>query len=147
MPPLTEEIRPLEGALTVSRLPCSCPQENLQKLVHIEHSVRGQGDLLQPGRVSATVAVGRGRGRPGRQAGEALISPLFSWAGPRQAWLQVLFTLGGRVGRAWALLDSRGPQAASLGFSALRVLKEAVQKWVQCPLCSSLLSEEDAKYL
>ncbi|EQB77818.1 FYVE, RhoGEF and PH domain-containing protein 5 [Camelus ferus] len=24
--------------------------ENLQKLVHIEHSVRGQGDLLQPGR-------------------------------------------------------------------------------------------------
>ena len=24
--------------------------ENLQKLVHMEHSVRGQGDLLQPGR-------------------------------------------------------------------------------------------------
>lgn len=31
----------------------SLPQENLQKLVHIEHSVRGQSGLLQPGRVSA----------------------------------------------------------------------------------------------
>uniref|UniRef100_A0A8C6MND4 FYVE, RhoGEF and PH domain containing 5 n=1 Tax=Moschus moschiferus TaxID=68415 RepID=A0A8C6MND4_MOSMO len=38
------------GALTISPSPCSRPQENLQKLVHIEHSVRGQGDLLQPGR-------------------------------------------------------------------------------------------------
>uniref|UniRef100_A0A8C0ILU6 FYVE, RhoGEF and PH domain containing 5 n=1 Tax=Chelonoidis abingdonii TaxID=106734 RepID=A0A8C0ILU6_CHEAB len=28
----------------------SLPQENLQKLVHIEHSVRGQSNLLQPGR-------------------------------------------------------------------------------------------------
>uniref|UniRef100_A0A8C0B6G2 FYVE, RhoGEF and PH domain containing 5 n=1 Tax=Buteo japonicus TaxID=224669 RepID=A0A8C0B6G2_9AVES len=28
-------------------------EENLQKLVHIEHSVRGQSGLLQPGRVSA----------------------------------------------------------------------------------------------
>uniref|UniRef100_A0A8W4FPT8 FYVE, RhoGEF and PH domain containing 5 n=1 Tax=Sus scrofa TaxID=9823 RepID=A0A8W4FPT8_PIG len=36
-------------ALTISS-PCSHLQENLQKLVHIEHSVRGQGDLLQPGR-------------------------------------------------------------------------------------------------
>uniref|UniRef100_A0A4W2ICZ5 FYVE, RhoGEF and PH domain containing 5 n=1 Tax=Bos indicus x Bos taurus TaxID=30522 RepID=A0A4W2ICZ5_BOBOX len=40
----------LTGALTILPLPCSRPQENLQKLVHIEHSVRGQGDLLQPGR-------------------------------------------------------------------------------------------------
>uniref|UniRef100_A0A8C3YN27 FYVE, RhoGEF and PH domain containing 5 n=1 Tax=Catagonus wagneri TaxID=51154 RepID=A0A8C3YN27_9CETA len=39
-----------QGALTISSSPCSHPQENLQKLVHIEHSVRGQGDLLQPGR-------------------------------------------------------------------------------------------------
>uniref|UniRef100_A0A8C8S6S3 FYVE, RhoGEF and PH domain containing 5 n=1 Tax=Pelusios castaneus TaxID=367368 RepID=A0A8C8S6S3_9SAUR len=30
--------------------PFSLPQENLQKLVHIEHSVRGQSNLLQPGR-------------------------------------------------------------------------------------------------
>uniref|UniRef100_A0A8C3LWP4 FYVE, RhoGEF and PH domain containing 5 n=1 Tax=Chrysolophus pictus TaxID=9089 RepID=A0A8C3LWP4_CHRPC len=29
----------------------SLPQENLQKLVHIEHSVRGQSGLLQPGRI------------------------------------------------------------------------------------------------
>ncbi|XP_058144483.1 FYVE, RhoGEF and PH domain-containing protein 5 isoform X1 [Dasypus novemcinctus] len=45
-----------QGALTLiskitDRVNDSMEQgENLQKLVHIEHSVRGQGDLLQPGR-------------------------------------------------------------------------------------------------
>lgn len=45
---LTKEQLPF-GHLNV----VSLPQENLQKLVHIEHSVRGQSGLLQPGRVSA----------------------------------------------------------------------------------------------
>lgn len=31
----------------------SVPQENLLRLVNIEYSVRGQRDLLQPGRVSS----------------------------------------------------------------------------------------------
>ncbi|KAM5130312.1 FYVE, RhoGEF and PH domain-containing protein 5 isoform 1-T1 [Callospermophilus lateralis] len=40
--------------------------ENLQKLVHIDHSVRGQGDLLQPGREflkEGTLAKVRGKSR------------------------------------------------------------------------------------
>ena len=47
------------ACLSKEQSPCgllnavSLPQENLQKLVHIEHSVRGQSGLLQPGRVSA----------------------------------------------------------------------------------------------
>nr|XP_044989726.1 FYVE, RhoGEF and PH domain-containing protein 5 isoform X2 [Jaculus jaculus] len=45
-----------QGALTLISKVTDCANdsmeqgENLQKLVHIEHSVRGQGDLLQPGR-------------------------------------------------------------------------------------------------
>jgi len=42
-----------EEGTTQSLNTVSLPQENLQKLVHIEHSVRGQSGLLQPGRVSA----------------------------------------------------------------------------------------------
>lgn len=112
MPWLTEEIRRLEGALTISPSPHSHPQENLQKLVHIEHSVRGQGDLLQPGRVSAA-ALGRGRG----WLGEAPISPIVHWAGPRQAWLQVLSTRGGQQagGRGLTGFSWPGPSATFPG--------------------------------
>lgn len=54
--PDSAEYDDTQGALTLiskitDRANDSMEQgENLQKLVHIEHSVRGQGDLLQPGR-------------------------------------------------------------------------------------------------
>ncbi|XP_058534368.1 FYVE, RhoGEF and PH domain-containing protein 5 isoform X2 [Ochotona princeps] len=54
--PDSAEYDATQGALTLiskvtDRANDSMEQgENLQKLVHIEHSVRGQGDLLQPGR-------------------------------------------------------------------------------------------------
>nr|XP_023403640.1 FYVE, RhoGEF and PH domain-containing protein 5 [Loxodonta africana] len=54
--PDSAEYENTQGALTLiskvtDRVNDSMEQgENLQKLVHIEHSVRGQGDLLQPGR-------------------------------------------------------------------------------------------------
>ncbi|XP_069417133.1 FYVE, RhoGEF and PH domain-containing protein 5 isoform X3 [Ovis canadensis] len=54
--PDSAEYDDTQGALTLiskvtDRASDSMEQgENLQKLVHIEHSVRGQGDLLQPGR-------------------------------------------------------------------------------------------------
>ncbi|KAM6162701.1 FYVE, RhoGEF and PH domain-containing protein 5 [Erethizon dorsatum] len=54
--PDSAEYDDTQGALTLismvtDRAHDSMEQgENLQKLVHIEHSVRGQGDLLQPGR-------------------------------------------------------------------------------------------------
>ncbi|KAI4532550.1 hypothetical protein MG293_017815 [Ovis ammon polii] len=56
--PDSAEYDDTQGALTLiskvtDRASDSMEQgENLQKLVHIEHSVRGQGDLLQPGRMS-----------------------------------------------------------------------------------------------
>ncbi|KAG8516946.1 FYVE, RhoGEF and PH domain-containing protein 5 [Galemys pyrenaicus] len=62
--------------------------ENLQKLVHIEHSVRGQGDLLQPGREflkEGTLMKVTGRNRrprhlflvsPGPQAQPGLSGPV-----------------------------------------------------------------------
>ncbi|XP_007948803.1 FYVE, RhoGEF and PH domain-containing protein 5 [Orycteropus afer afer] len=54
--PDSAEYENTQGALTLiskvtDRVNDSMEQgENLQKLVHIEHSVQGQGDLLQPGR-------------------------------------------------------------------------------------------------
>ncbi|XP_055985420.1 FYVE, RhoGEF and PH domain-containing protein 5 [Sorex fumeus] len=54
--PDSAEYEDTQGALTLissitDRANDSMEQgENLQKLVHIEHSVRGQGDLVQPGR-------------------------------------------------------------------------------------------------
>lgn len=99
--PLTEDTQCLVGEWRVT-ISCSCPQENLQKLVHIEYSVRGQGDLLQPGRVSAAWARTR--------ASLTLISPLFSWAGPRRLWLQVLFRRGeGHGVPPWSLSAPRLP--------------------------------------
>ena len=118
MPLLIEGIRLLKGVLTISPLPCFLPQENLQKLVHIEHSVRGQGDLLQPGRVSATAAMGRDRGRPGRQAGEALIRPIvqLGWSQTGLAAGAVYPRRGRGKGRGRVLLGSQGPGAASPGI-------------------------------
>lgn len=117
-----EGMRPPAWVLTISPSLCSHPQENLQKLVHIEHSVRGQGDLLQPGRVSATAAMGRDRGRPARQAGEALIRPIV-----QLGWSQTGLAAGAvyprrEGGRSAGLQD---PWAASQwGFPLSGSLKE-----------------------
>ncbi|XP_075406190.1 FYVE, RhoGEF and PH domain-containing protein 5 isoform X2 [Tenrec ecaudatus] len=54
--PDSAEYENTQGTLTLISKVTDCVNdnmeqgENLQKLVHIEHSVRGQGDLLQPGR-------------------------------------------------------------------------------------------------
>ncbi|XP_045146067.1 FYVE, RhoGEF and PH domain-containing protein 5 [Echinops telfairi] len=54
--PDSAEYENTQGALALISKVTGCVNdnmeqgENLQKLVHIEHSVRGQGDLLQPGR-------------------------------------------------------------------------------------------------
>ncbi|KFO27444.1 FYVE, RhoGEF and PH domain-containing protein 5 [Fukomys damarensis] len=54
--PDSAEYSDTQGALTLISTvidrahDCMEQGENLQKLVHIEHSIRGQGDLLQPGR-------------------------------------------------------------------------------------------------
>lgn len=118
-------------------LPCSRPQENLQKLVHIEHSVRGQGDLLQPGRVSASTTEGTGR-----QVGEALISPIVQLGWPqtglaagahRQGWRGAG---GGEGGTARAVLGSAGPWPSPLRLPALRAFRK------QCHWGSMFLSEE-----
>uniref|UniRef100_A0A8C6JTQ1 Uncharacterized protein n=1 Tax=Melopsittacus undulatus TaxID=13146 RepID=A0A8C6JTQ1_MELUD len=49
----TQEVQDLYWVATMpfSKHYFSPPQENLQKLIHIEHSVRGQSGLLQPGRI------------------------------------------------------------------------------------------------
>uniref|UniRef100_A0A8C0EFE4 FYVE, RhoGEF and PH domain containing 5 n=1 Tax=Bubo bubo TaxID=30461 RepID=A0A8C0EFE4_BUBBB len=50
--PDSTEYEATQGKMKWSPKRCfSLPQENLQKMVHIEHSVRGQSNLLQPGRV------------------------------------------------------------------------------------------------
>lgn len=148
MPLLIEGIRLLKGVLTISPLPCFLPQENLQKLVHIEHSVRGQGDLLQPGRVSATAAMGRDRGRPGRQAGEALIRPIV-----QLGWSQTGLAAGavyprrgrgkGRGGFCWA---HKAQGLPPLGFSTFRTFKETVPFGFMSLWFFSPLRRRDTKY-